>query len=119
MNRRAFSLIEGLIAVLVLGVGLLGLAAVFPVVITQQRDAVDVIQGMALRRAHHRARLGVVRTRRRRRVQSPARDTTRRARPVPSRMPAIRARTPEVAGYPLARGHAPREKVDAGGLDSA
>ncbi|MBZ0172797.1 MAG: prepilin-type N-terminal cleavage/methylation domain-containing protein, partial [Phycisphaerales bacterium] len=40
-----FSLIEVLIAVMVLAVGLLGLASVFPVVITQQRQASDVVMG--------------------------------------------------------------------------
>lgn len=36
-----FTLVEVLIAVVVLGLGLLGLAAVFPVLVTEQRDAAD------------------------------------------------------------------------------
>lgn len=43
--RDGFTLIEVLIAVLVLALGMLGLAAVFPVAIAQQRDAVDRTQG--------------------------------------------------------------------------
>lgn len=43
-----FTLIEVLIAVLVLSLGMLGLAAVFPVVIAQQRDAVDRTRGAVI-----------------------------------------------------------------------
>ena len=45
--RPAFSLIEILIAVLVLALGLLGLGAVFPAVIAQQRGALESTQGAA------------------------------------------------------------------------
>ena len=45
--RRGFSLIEILIAILVLAFGLLGLGALFPVVVSQQRDAADRTQGPA------------------------------------------------------------------------
>ena len=44
-QRPGFSLIEVLIAIFVLSLGLLGLAAVFPAVIAQQRDAQDRTRG--------------------------------------------------------------------------
>ncbi|MCC5822614.1 MAG: prepilin-type N-terminal cleavage/methylation domain-containing protein [Phycisphaerales bacterium] len=43
--KRAFSLIEVLIAILVLALGLLGLGAIFPAVISEQRRAFDSISG--------------------------------------------------------------------------
>ncbi|MAY74999.1 MAG: hypothetical protein CMJ31_09855, partial [Phycisphaerae bacterium] len=42
-SRNGFTLVEVLLAVLVLGIGLLGLAAVFPVVIAQQRQSSETI----------------------------------------------------------------------------
>lgn len=45
-RRRGFTLVEILIAVLVLSLGLLGLAAVFPVVVREQRIAVDETRGV-------------------------------------------------------------------------
>jgi len=50
MNHRtrrahaAFTLLETLLAVLVLGLGLLGLVSVFPAVVAQQRDASETIR---------------------------------------------------------------------------
>lgn len=49
-STRAFSLIEVLIGVLILALGLLGLAAVFPVVVRQQRTAADQTQGLIVAR---------------------------------------------------------------------
>lgn len=46
----AFSLIEILISIVVLSLGLLGLAAVFPAVVRQQRMASDTVQGISMER---------------------------------------------------------------------
>lgn len=48
---RAFTLIEVLISIVVLALGLLGLAAVFPVVVYQQRSAADTVQGISMGRS--------------------------------------------------------------------
>jgi len=46
-----FSLIEVLISIVVLAIGLLGLGAVFPVVVAQQREVSDTVQGISLERS--------------------------------------------------------------------
>lgn len=43
-----FSLLEVLVAIVVLGLGLLGLGAVFPVVIAQQRESVAIVEGISV-----------------------------------------------------------------------
>ncbi len=45
-RKRAFSLIEILVAVLILGLGLLGIGALFPVVIRDQRQSLDTTMGV-------------------------------------------------------------------------
>ena len=46
-----FSLIEVLISIFVLALGLLGIAAVFPAVVRQQRQATDTVQGISIQRS--------------------------------------------------------------------
>lgn len=50
-RSRAFSLVEVLISIVVLALGLVGLAAVFPVVVQQQRSVSDSIQGASVERS--------------------------------------------------------------------
>jgi prepilin-type N-terminal cleavage/methylation domain-containing protein len=47
-SPRGFTLVEVLIGVVVLGLGLLGLAAIFPAVVVQQRAASEAIEGPSL-----------------------------------------------------------------------
>lgn len=55
--RRGFSLIELLVAIIILGLGLLGLAALFPVVIREQRIGTDNVLGVTVSNSA-RAKLG-------------------------------------------------------------
>lgn len=45
IRRRAFSLVELLLAVFILGIGIIGISALFPVGIVQQRQATDDVMG--------------------------------------------------------------------------
>ncbi len=45
---RAFTLVEVLVGILILGLGLLGLGAIYPAVAIQQRDAGDAVEGQAV-----------------------------------------------------------------------
>jgi prepilin-type N-terminal cleavage/methylation domain-containing protein len=51
LRDGGFSLVEVLIAIFVLALGLLGLAAVFPAVVRQQRAASDAVQGISMQRS--------------------------------------------------------------------
>lgn len=50
-NRAGFSLVEVLISIFVLALGLLGVAAVFPAIVRQQRNASDTVQGVSIQRS--------------------------------------------------------------------
>jgi type II secretory pathway pseudopilin PulG len=66
--RSAFSLIEVLIGIVVLALGLVGLAAVFPTVVRQQQTAADVSQG------HSVAQSAIVTLRQHAELSRPASD---------------------------------------------
>ncbi|MGH7243380.1 MAG: type IV pilus modification PilV family protein [Phycisphaerales bacterium] len=48
---RAFTLVEVLLGIIILAIGLLGLAAVFPLVVKQQREAQDTVVGVSAAKA--------------------------------------------------------------------
>ncbi|MHC4101017.1 MAG: type IV pilus modification PilV family protein, partial [Planctomycetota bacterium] len=45
MRRNGFTLMEVLIAIFILGIGVIGIAALFPAGIAQQRSSVDDVLG--------------------------------------------------------------------------
>lgn len=46
-SRKAFTLVEVLLGIIILAIGLLGLASVFPLVVKQQREAQDIVVGVS------------------------------------------------------------------------
>ena len=50
-SGKAFTLVEVLLGIIILAVGLLGLASVFPLVVRQQREAQDTVVGVSAARA--------------------------------------------------------------------
>jgi prepilin-type N-terminal cleavage/methylation domain-containing protein len=58
LRPRAFTLIEVLIGIIVLALGLLGLAAIFPAVVVQQRSASDAVQGESVAKSAKSMLLG-------------------------------------------------------------
>ncbi len=90
--RPAFTLIEVLIGIIVLGLGLLGLAAVFPAVVIQQRQASDAIEGETLvesAKAYMRSSMAMTA----RQVEVASYEPTK---PPPGLLRAIRATQPAI-----------------------
>jgi type II secretory pathway component PulJ len=56
-KSRAFSLVEVMLAILILALGLLGLGAVIPVIVKQQRTASDTTQGVTVAKSAEAALL--------------------------------------------------------------
>jgi type II secretory pathway pseudopilin PulG len=81
-SRSAFTLIEVLIGVLVLGLGLLGLAAVYPAVVVQQRQASDAVQGESVAKSAEQLVLGLRDLRAPGRGLSALREDTRASSPL-------------------------------------